>query len=347
VDKNPDLTTRRGRDFYLSTLFLCTIIIMSIPRIIFYGTPEFAVASLERLLQNKFNVIAVVTAPDKAAGRGQKIHQSAVKECAIAHGLKILQPANLKDTAFMEALEELKPTLQVVVAFRMMPEQVWKLPELGTFNLHASLLPQYRGAAPINWAVINGEKETGVTTFFLKHEIDTGSIIMQEKVSIHENDTAGSLYERLKNIGAELVVKTAKAIIKKEYKLLEQDNLMQGELKPAPKLTRKNTKIDFSRSPVEIRNFIRGLTPEPGAHAELNLPENFLTLMVKIYDVDTEEKQHALSFGTIETDHKNFLKVYVKDGLISLKDIHVSGRSKMTIRDFLNGFKLEGNWRMG
>jgi len=314
--------------------------------IIFYGTPEFAVASLERLLHHKFNILAVVTSPDKPAGRGQKINTSAVKDCAVRNNLKILQPVSMKDPAFMDELKHLDPELQIVVAFRMMPEQVWKYPRLGTFNLHASLLPQYRGAAPINWAIINGEKETGVTTFFLRHEIDTGSIIMQEKVFIGDNETVGSLYERLKNIGAELVVKTANAVFKKEYTLKEQDKNFSGVLKPAPKLTRKNTKIDFSKSPEEIRNFIRGLTPEPGAHAELNLPENFLSLMVKVYDVETEMRTHSETFGAIETDHKNYLKVFVKDGLISLKDIHVSGRSKMSIRDFLNGFKMEGNWVM-
>ncbi len=319
---------------------------MSAPAIIFYGTPEFAVATLERLIQNKFNIIAVVTSPDKPAGRGQKMQTSAVKDCALKHHLKILQPENLKDTSFISELTQLKPDLQIVVAFRMLPEQVWKFPKLGTFNLHASLLPQYRGAAPINWALMNGEKETGVTTFFLRHEIDTGSIIMQEKVHILENENVGTLYERLKNIGAELVQKTVTAIENKDYSLKEQTQIKTGVLMPAPKLNRKNTKIDFNKNPEEIRNFIRGLTPEPGAHAELNLPENFLSLMIKIYDVETELKSHTEPFGKIETDHKSFLKVYVKDGLISLKDIHVSGRSKMTIRDFLNGFKLEGNWRM-
>lgn len=319
---------------------------MSAPAIIFYGTPEFAVATLERLIQNKFNIIAVVTSPDKPAGRGQKIQTSAVKECALKHQLKILQPENLKDPSFLEELIKLNPDLQIVVAFRMLPEQVWKFPKLGTFNLHASLLPQYRGAAPINWALMNGEKETGVTTFFLRHEIDTGSIIMQEKVHILENENVGSLYERLKNIGAELVQKTVTAIEHKDYSLKEQAQIKTRELNPAPKLNRKNTKIDFNKNPEEIRNFIRGLTPEPGAHAELNLPENFLSLMIKIYDVDTELKSHNEPIGKIETDHKSFLKVYVKDGSVLLKEIQVSGRSKMAIRDFLNGFKMEGDWKM-
>lgn len=319
---------------------------MATPGIIFYGTPGFAVASLERLVQNHFNILAVVTAPDKPAGRGQKMNTSAVKNFAEKNNLKILQPVNLKDESFIAELKQLNPDLQIVVAFRMMPEEVWKLPKLGTFNLHASLLPQYRGAAPINWAIINGEKETGVTTFFLRHEIDTGSIIMQEKIPINESDTVETLHDHLKILGAELVVKTTNSIFKKEYNLKEQDKLVHGDLHPAPKLTRKNTKIDFSKRPDEIRNFIRALTPEPGAHAELDLSENFLSLMIKIYSVDVEFKEHAEEFGTLFTDHKSFLKVYVKDGLISINDIHVSGRSKMSIKDFLNGFKLEGNWRM-
>ena len=319
---------------------------MKSPGIIFYGTPEFAVASLKQLVQNKNKIIAVVTAPDKPAGRGQKMQTSPVKDFALEHSLKILQPSNLKDPAFMDELTKLNPDLQIVVAFRMMPEAVWQLPKLGTFNLHASLLPQYRGAAPIHWAVMNGEKETGITTFFLKQEIDTGNIIMQEKIPIGKNDTTGMMYEKLMTEGAALVVKTVNAIATSKVELKEQDSLITGKLKVAPKLTRQNTKINFSKKPEEIRNFIRGLNPEPGAHAELNLPANYLSFMIKIYEVDTEEKEHEESFGTILTDHKSFLKVYVKGGLISLKDIKVSGRSLMTIKDFLNGFKMEGKWRM-
>jgi methionyl-tRNA formyltransferase len=319
---------------------------MKSPKIIFYGTPEFAVASLDQLLKNKFNILAVVTAPDKPAGRGQKLQTSPVKDFALQHSLKILQPVNLKDPEFMDELMHLNPDLQIVVAFRMLPEHVWKFPKLGTFNLHASLLPQYRGAAPIHWAIINGEKETGITTFFLKHEIDTGSIIMQEKFPIEKDDTVGTMYEKLKTSGADLVVKTVNAIAGKKFELIEQESIQSVKLKPAPKLTRQNTKINFNKKPEEIRNFIRGLNPEPGAHAELNLPANYLSFMIKIYEVDTEEREHSESIGTILTDHKNFLKVYVKDGVISLKDIKVSGRSKMTIREFLNGFKMEGKWRM-
>lgn len=318
---------------------------MSTPGIIFYGTPEFAVASLEQLLKHKYNILAVVTSPDKPGGRGQKIQTSPVKDFAVKNSLKILQPANLKDESFLNELKGLNPDLQIVVAFRMMPEAVWQLPKLGTFNLHGSLLPQYRGAAPIHWAVINGEKETGVTTFFLKHEIDTGNIIMQEKATIGKDDTVGTMYEKLKKQGAALVVKTVEAIAQKNYELKDQESLKIGALKPAPKLTRLNTKINFNKKPEEIRNFIRGLNPEPGAHAELNLPANYLSFMIKIYEVDVEEKDHNEPTGNILTDHKSFLKIYVKGGLISLKDIKVSGRSKMPIKDFLNGFKLEGKWK--
>jgi len=319
---------------------------MKSPAIIFYGTPEFAVASLEELLKNNHKIIAVVTSPDKPAGRGQKLHTSPVKDFALQHSLKILQPVNLKDPAFMEELTQLNPDLQIVVAFRMMPEAVWQYPKLGTFNLHGSLLPQYRGAAPIHWAVINGEKETGITTFFLKHEIDTGGIIMQEKIPIGKDDTTGTMYEKLKTNGASLVVKTVEAIVKNNFELKDQESVKAGILKAAPKLTRQNTKIDFRKKPEEVRNFIRGLNPEPGAHAELILPANYLTFMIKIYEVDAEEKEHAEPFGTILTDHKSFLKVYVKDGLVSLKDIKVSGRGKMTIKEFLNGFKMQGKWSM-
>ena len=317
---------------------------MKSPGIIFYGTPEFAVASLASLVQNKYKILAVVTSPDKPAGRGQKLQTSPVKDFALQHSLKILQPANMKDQAFLDELKELNPDLQIVVAFRMMPKAVWQFPKLGTFNLHASLLPQYRGAAPIHWAVINGEKETGITTFFLKQEIDTGNIIMQEKIPIGKNDTVGVMYEKLMTKGAELVVKTVEAIAKNNLEVKEQDSLKTGSLKAAPKLTRQNTKIDFRKNPEQVRNFIRGLNPEPGAHAELNLPANYLSFMVKIYEVETEEKEHSEPFGTILTDNKSFLKIYVKDGLVSLKDIKVSGRGKMTIKDFLNGFKLEGKW---
>jgi methionyl-tRNA formyltransferase len=320
---------------------------MSSLKIVFYGTPEFAVQSLSLLVRNNFNIAAVVTAPDKPAGRGQKLTASPVKEYAVEHNLRVLQPLNLKDELFLEELKDVNPDLQIVVAFRMLPEAVWKLPKLGTFNLHASLLPQYRGAAPINWAIINGEKETGVTTFFLRHEIDTGSIILQEKIGIEENETAGTLYVKLMASGASLVLKTVQAIAKKNYLLTEQSKLADSDsLKPAPKLTKQNTKIDFTKTPHEIENFVRGLCPYPAAHAELVSASSGFTLMLKIYSVSPEVVAHDKKAGTVESDGKSFIKIYVTDGCITLNEIQVAGRSKMSVKDFLNGFKLEGEWEM-
>jgi methionyl-tRNA formyltransferase len=320
---------------------------MSPLRIVFYGTPEFAVQSLSILVRNNYDVVAVVTAPDKPAGRGQKLAASPVKECALKHNLKIIQPVNLKDESFLEELKSLNPDLQVVVAFRMMPESVWKLPKLGTFNLHASLLPQYRGAAPINWAIINGEKETGVTTFFLRHEIDTGSILLQRKVGITENDTAGTLYVKLMVEGASLVQETVEAIRKKNYMLTEQSKIAgTGKLNAAPKLTKGNTRIDLTKEAEEIKNFVRGLSPYPAAHAELVSEQNLLTLILKIYSVSTEIFSHHEKIGKVETDSKSFIKVFVKDGAVLINELQIAGRSKMTVKDFLNGFKLEGQWEL-
>jgi methionyl-tRNA formyltransferase len=320
---------------------------MSSLKIVFYGTPEFAVQSLSILVRNNYNIAAVVTAPDKPAGRGQTLKASPVKEYALEHNLKVLQPTNLKDEEFLEQLKEINPNLQIVVAFRMMPEPVWKLPKLGTFNLHASLLPQYRGAAPINWALINGEKETGVTTFFLRHEVDTGSIIMQEKTGIEENETAGTLYVKLMAAGASLVLKTVQAIEKKNYSLTEQSKLAgNAALKDAPKLTKQNTKIDFSKNASEVVSFIRGLCPYPAAHTELDSPSTGLTLILKVFSATPELFTHNKTPGIIESDGKSSIKVYVKDGTVSLNEIQVAGRSKMTVKDFLNGFKLEGEWEM-
>jgi methionyl-tRNA formyltransferase len=320
---------------------------MSPLRIVFYGTPEFAVQSLSILVRNNYDVVAVVTAPDKPAGRGQKLAASPVKECALKHNLKIIQPVNLKDESFLEELKSLNPDLQVVVAFRMMPESVWKLPKLGTFNLHASLLPQYRGAAPINWAIINGEKETGVTTFFLRHEIDTGSILLQRKVGITENDTAGTLYVKLMVEGASLVQETVEAIRKKNYMLTEQSKIAgTGNLKTAPKLTKGNTRIDLTKEAEEIKNFVRGLSPYPAAHAELVSEQNLLTLILKIYSVSSEIFSHHEKIGKVETDSKSFIKVFVKDGAVLINELQIAGRSKMTVKDFLNGFKLEWQWEL-
>ena len=239
------------------------------PTIIFLGTPEFAVPSLEILIQSDYIISAVVTVADKPSGRGQKLIHSPVKECALRHNLKVLQPTNLKDEQFIEELRSLNADLFIVVAFRMLPEAVWNMSKQGTFNLHGSLLPQYRGAAPINWSVINGDKKTGVTTFFLKKEIDTGNIILQDELLISTTDTAGTLHDKLMIRGADLVLKTVKAIESGKVKTIDQNTLMVEELKPAPKLNRENTRLKISMKPEEARNFIRGLSPYPAAHAEL------------------------------------------------------------------------------
>jgi methionyl-tRNA formyltransferase len=318
---------------------------MSSPlRIIFYGTPEFAVPSLDILVRNKYNIVGVVTVPDKPAGRGQTLSASPVKVYAEQQGLKILQPVNLKDETFLEELRQLNPDLQVVVAFRMMPEAVWKLPKRGTFNLHASLLPQYRGAAPINWAIINGEKETGVTTFFLQHEIDTGKIIDREKVAIGETEPAGELHDRLMITGASLVLKTADAISNDSYTLTDQEKLAGNtQLKPAPKLNKMNCRIDNHRTVREVENFVRGLCPYPAAITEF-YNDNGFSLVAKIYKVKAEQVAHQNKAGLIETDNKTFVKIYFRDGFVFVNELQVAGRNRMSIKDFLNGFKLNGNW---
>jgi methionyl-tRNA formyltransferase len=250
-------------------------------RIIFMGTPEFAVPSLQILLENKINVVAVVTAPDKPQGRGQKIVYSPVKECALQYNVPVLQPTNLKSPEFLQELKSYNANLQIVVAFRMLPEAVWAMPSLGTFNLHASLLPQYRGAAPINWAVINGEKETGITTFFLKHEIDTGSIIYQEKETIYSDDTVGTLYERLMNKGGQLVLKTVRSIVAGNYPSLPQPTDI--EIKHAPKIFKETCQIDWNKTSEQIRNFVRGLSPYPAAWGIIN-EKTFKIFKISIAD---------------------------------------------------------------
>lgn len=318
-----------------------------LPRIIFYGTPEFAVPSLDILVQNGLPVVAVVTAPDKPAGRGQKILHSAVKQYALTKNIPVLQPPNLKDPAFLEDLERIAPDLQIVVAFRMMPEKVWKLPTLGTFNLHASLLPQYRGAAPINWAIINGEKETGITTFFLQQEIDTGKIIFQEKVEITDEDTAGTLHDKLMQTGSTLVLKTVQAIVDKKIHPVDQNAMVAGaSLKNAPKLNSENTRVDIHHTAEEVHNLIRGLSPYPAAHAELFNPMSGVSFKVKIFKSAFESMTHDKRAGTIETDNKSFLKIYLRKGIVQILELQLSGRNRVPVRDFLNGFKLEGVWQL-
>jgi len=302
-------------------------------KIIFMGTPEFAVPSLELLVEHAFNVVAVITAPDKPQGRGQKITISPVKACAVKHGIPVLQPTNLKAPEFIEELKAYHANLQVVVAFRMLPEVVWAMPEYGTFNLHASLLPQYRGAAPINWAIINGEKETGVTTFFLKHEIDTGSIIFQEKEIILDTDDAGSLYERLMNKGANLVLKTVQAIAAGEYPSQPQPESIS--IKHAPKIFKETCEINWSQDTKTIVNFVRGLSPYPAAWTSLN------TKVFKVYKAEPVNKFISdATVGSLETDNKNYLYVKASDGWLSLKEVQPEGKKRMTVQEYFRGNKL-------
>jgi methionyl-tRNA formyltransferase len=305
------------------------------------GTPEFAVASLKTLVENGYNVVGVVTMPDKPAGRGYKLQPSAVKSYALEQGLTILQPEKLKDETFLKELKQLNADVQVVVAFRMLPEVVWNMPPYGTFNLHSSLLPQYRGAAPINWAIINGEKETGITTFFLTHEIDTGKIIFQEKTTISEDDNAESLHNRLMLMGADLAQKTIDAIIDSAVQSVSQSELYENEsdLKPAPKIFKETCRINWNKSAHEVRNFIRGLSPYPTAWTELSDNDNIHTF--KLFSCEIiEEGTQKLSVGTIKTDNKTFLHVAVKDGFVNVTDVQMSGKKRMKISDFLNGYKF-------
>jgi methionyl-tRNA formyltransferase len=305
-------------------------------RIILMGTPEFAVPSLEILIKHKYNVVAVITAPDKPQGRGQKITFSLVKECAIKYNIPVLQPTNLKAPEFVEVLKSYQANLQIVVAFRMLPEVVWSMPALGTFNLHASLLPQYRGAAPINWAIINGEKETGATTFFLQHEIDTGSIIFQVKEPIQEDDNVGTLYERLMKKGAELVLKTVKAIEKNDCPSIPQPE--DKIIKHAPKIFKETCEIQWNKKSEEIRNFARGLNPYPGAWTKL---DGKIFKIFKVSTVTTESINE--SEDPYRTDNKNYLHLKTADGWVSIDELQPEGKKRMTIQEFFRGNKMSIN----
>lgn len=302
-------------------------------RIIFMGTPEFAVSSLEILVEHKFNVVAVITAPDKPQGRGQKLVASPIKEYALKHNIPVLQPTNLKSPQFLEELRSYNANLQIVVAFRMLPEGVWAMPSLGTFNLHASLLPQYRGAAPINWAIINGEKETGVTTFFLKHEIDTGSIIYQEKETILDSDNVGSLYERLMMKGAQLVLKTVKAIEAGKYPSLPQPQV--DEVKHAPKIFKETCQMNWSQSSTQVINFVRGLSPYPAAWTVLN-GKTYKIFRCQRSTVDSRQS----AVGQLETDNKTYLYVKTSDGWVSIEELQPEGKKRMTVQEFFRGNKI-------
>lgn len=303
-------------------------------RIIFMGTPEFAVPSLEILIQNGYRVVAVVTAPDKPAGRGQKLTPSPVKECALRHQLPVLQPVSLKSPAFLDELKSYEANLQVVVAFRMLPELVWSMPSLGTFNLHGSLLPDYRGAAPINWAIIRGEKETGVTTFFLKHEIDTGSIIFQKREPILDNDTAGSVYERLMYKGADLVLKTVKAIEAGNAPMVPQPQPRENT--HAPKIFKETCQINWDQPTTSVRNFIRGLSPYPGAWTMINgKTAKVLNTRAVQPSINPEAKP-----GDWESDQKTFIRFATADGHLDIIDFQPEGKKRMTPEEFFRGNKL-------
>lgn len=312
------------------------------------GTPSFAVEPLKRLVDGGYQVVAVVTMPDKPAGRGHKIQYSAVKTYALEKNITLLQPENLKDESFVEELKSFKADLQIVVAFRMLPEVVWSMPALGTFNLHASLLPQYRGAAPINWALINGEKETGVTTFFLKHKIDTGNVIFQEKIEIGEDDNVGIVHDKLMLLGADVVVKTVDAILTDSVKPIPQETiaLQEGEeLKLAPKIFKETCQINWNNSVKVIYNFIRGLAPYPVAWSDLKLDSGKL-LRVKIFEADFIEKQHNLKVGSIVQGDKDELYVAALDGFIAIKMMQLPGKKRMPIADLLRGFPIDNSCKM-
>ena len=311
------------------------------------GTPEFAVSSLEILIKSGFNVVAVITAPDKPAGRGQKIKQSAIKEFAIKQQIKILQPTNLKDSNFISELKALNADLQIVVAFRMLPEIIWDMPKLGTYNLHASLLPKYRGAAPINWAIINNEKETGVTTFKIKQAIDTGNILYQEKINLNSDITAGELHDQLMKIGAELLLKTVVEINKNLIEGNELNFISQNDENTdhAPKITKELCKINWNKSGDKIYNLIRGLSPYPTAMAYLNNGDDKPSI-IKIYNSSFKIIEHNYDSGLLNTDNKTFLNAYCKNGIIQINDLQIEGKKRLLIADFLRGTKLNAGAKL-
>lgn len=312
-------------------------------RVVFMGTPDYAVESLKQLLEANFDVVGVITAPDRPAGRGRKIQESAVKQFATANHLKVLQPTNLKDEDFLKELKELEANVQVVVAFRMLPRVVWAMPKYGTFNLHASLLPQYRGAAPINWAIINGETETGVTTFFIDDKIDTGHVILQTKESINPGDNAGSLHDRLMQIGGKLVVETCTLISKGRVETFPQKST--DELKSAPKIHKETCQIDWNQDIEDVQNHIRGLSPYPGAWTIFQRNEGEKEMVIKVFESEIERDEHSFAIGDIIAT-KDALKVAVKRGLVSLLEIQLPGKKRMKTADVLRGFQVGENAKM-
>lgn len=318
-------------------------------KIVYFGTPEIASSQLEAIISAGYEVAAVVTVPDKPAGRGKKIQSSHVKETALKYGLPIMQPVSLKSPEFIEELSSLNADMFVVVAFRMLPEVVWSMPRLGTFNLHASLLPQYRGAAPINHAIINGEKETGLTTFLLDKEIDTGEIILQEKVVIEEKETAGTLHDKLMILGNKVVVDTIKMIEEGRLHSQSQESIIQRDniqLKPAPKIFKEDCKIDWTKDAKSVFNFIRGLSPYPAAHTQL-VSENGETIDLKIFDVSLEDRpSDTYELKQVITDGKSYLKVVLKDFYISINYLQQAGKKAMPVADFLRGARLNGKLKI-
>ena len=309
-------------------------------RIVYMGTPEFAVFPLKELVDNEYNIATVVTAPDKPAGRGQKISQSAVKEFAKGKGLDVLQPHSLKDIDFISQIKSIDPHLIIVVAFRMLPQEIWNIPKLGTFNLHASLLPQYRGAAPINWAVINGEAKTGLTTFLIDHKIDTGSILLQQEAIIHPDETAGELHDRLMELGSKLVLKTVNQLAAESIKPIPQNTLIhkEHELKLAPKLFKENMRINWAQDSQSIHNHIRGLSPYPVAWTELHTPSRPV-IPVKVFRSRTAQTNGNVAIGAIATDTKGQLFVGCKSGLLEILELQLAGKKRVTAKEFLAGFR--------
>ena len=305
------------------------------------GTPDFAVGILDMLVKNEYNIVGVITAPDKPAGRGRKLNESAVKKYALENNINVLQPTNLKNEDFLKTLKSLNANLQIVVAFRMLPKVVWNMPKYGTFNLHASLLPQYRGAAPINWAIINGETKTGVTTFFIDDKIDTGAIILQDETSIEKTDNAEDLHDRLMSLGAKTVLKTVERIQNGNFKTTEQPNL--DDLKLAYKIHRETCEIDWNKSIEDIYNFIRGLSPYPAAWTTLENSDS--KIITKIYKANMQLEQHDLENGTLIFNKKE-MKVAVKEGYLNLEEIQLQGKKRMLVKDVLNGLNLEENAKM-
>ncbi len=313
------------------------------PKIIFYGTPGFAVTILDALVKNNHDIAAVVTAPDKPAGRGKKLTMPPVKKYALEKGLNVLQPVNLKDPGFIDELKKINPDLQIVVAFRMLPKVVWELPALGTFNLHASLLPQYRGAAPINYAIINGEKETGLTTFFIDDKIDTGNIILQKKIKIEDDDDFETLHDKMAVAGASLVLETIDKIKNGNIELIRQEELIKKgeELKPAPKIKKEDCKINWDNSIDDIYNFIRGMSPWPGAFTVLS-DGSGKEYYLKIFKTEKEKGSGKIP-GSVETDNKTYLKISGKDGDLNIKELQLAGKKRMSTGELLRGFSFEGD----